>query len=125
MGERTRGSDEMTFQMIDDLMVEHPKIAPLSDGSFRAMLELWSYCSRNLTDGLIPRRVALQITTPRRMLELVDARLFEVVVGGWIAHDWLDHNPSAEEIKRRRRMAAERKQRSRKRPKGEDTSRVT
>lgn len=113
----------MSFQVIDDLMVEHPKIASLSDGSFRAMVELWSYCSRNLTDGLIPRRAALQITTPRRMGELVDAKLFEVVTGGWIAHDWLDYNLPAEEIKRRRRMAAERKQRSRKRHQGEDVSR--
>lgn len=89
-------------------MVEHPKIAPLSDGSFRALIELWSYSSRNLTDGLVPTRDAKRIATTRQINELVASRLFHVVVGGWSAHDWLDHNPPASEVIAKREAEAAR-----------------
>lgn len=98
----------MTFQQIDDHMVEHPKIAPLAPATKWAMIELWSYCSRNLTDGLVPRVQARRIATAKQLAELVYAELFHEVAGGWVAHDWLDHNPSREVILEKRRANAER-----------------
>lgn len=105
----------MAWQRIDDRMVEHPKIAPLNAGTKWAMIELWSYCSRNLTDGLVPSVAARRIATIRQLEDLVRARLFHEVVGGWVAHDWLDHNPSREEIVAQREKVAKRVRRHRER----------
>lgn len=105
----------MAWQKIDDRMVEHAKIAPLSDGAFRAMVEMWAYASRNLTDGLVPTRDARRIGTAKQLTELVDAGLFHVVTGGWVAHDWLDHNPPAIDVKAKREAEAARLREIRKR----------
>lgn len=105
----------MAWQKIDDRMVEHTKISPLSDSGFRAMIELWAYASRNLTDGLVPTRDARRIASTKVMCELVGAGLFHEVTGGWVAHDWLDHNPPASGIRAKREAEAARLREIRKR----------
>jgi hypothetical protein len=41
----------MAWLRIDDLAVLNPKLGELTDGDFRALLALWSYCARRRNDG--------------------------------------------------------------------------
>ena len=100
----------MSWVKIDDGFVEHPKVDALSDRAFRLHVAALCYCSRNLTDGLLsPKAVkvlAAIVSAPRvarNIIELVGAGLW--VANGddsYRIHAYLEHNPDAEEVKRKR-----------------------
>lgn len=101
-------SDPRTFITLHDGMPEHPKIAPLSDAAFRALIELWCYCSRTLSDGLVPDAIVRRYTTPKSRRELA-ARGLAVETGEGIdMHDYLEHQRSRAEVEdlREKRRAA-------------------
>lgn len=77
------------YVRIDVLMPEHPKIEGLSDKAFRALVELWCYCGRNRTDGLVSEKRWRDTGTPRARAELVKAGLAELRTGeGCMMHDF-------------------------------------
>jgi len=114
----------MTWVKIDDQFADHPKIADLG---IAAPLAGWlhvcalCYCARYLTDGFIPsgqvKRLAsfdhLQIetggndmfgvmedVTPERLADaLVGVGIWEEDSRGFRIHDYLDYNPSREQVK--------------------------
>lgn len=114
----------MPWVRIDDHFNEHPKharVGPLAWGIWLAGL---AYCNRNLTDGFIPRSVAMTLAcfevvdSEGRVWKLartngtnsedvdmewviqllVDAGLWEEVPGGYRVHDYLEYQPSKDEI---------------------------
>jgi hypothetical protein len=98
-------------RLADDV-ADHPKL--LQAGPLAAWLWVCglAYCNRHLTDGLIPaaqiRRLA-DVDDPALLaIRLVDAGLWEAVAGGYQVHDYGEYQPSAEDVKRERRAAAER-----------------
>jgi hypothetical protein len=105
------GGGLMPWGRLDDKFYSHPKIiaAGLSaTGLFALSL---SYCAAHGTDGLVPQGALTNFNgwkpAARR---LVTIRLWETVDGGgWRIHDYLDWNPSHEEVLRDRQAAAERK----------------
>lgn len=103
----------MPWLRIDDGMVEHLKVASLSDGAFRAHVEAMSFCARNLTDGHIPAAVAKKQGWSKRASELVRAGLWEKEEGGHSIHDYLDYNPSREQVEAEREAARRRMNRRR------------
>jgi hypothetical protein len=77
------------YVRIDVLMPEHPKIEGLSDGAFRVLVELWCYCGRNRTDGVVSEKRWKATGTPRARSELVKAGLAEPRHGeGCVMHDF-------------------------------------
>ena len=93
----------MVWVKLDDAYDEHPKIIGLSDKAFRAHVSAMCYCGRNLTDGLVPKA-----KIPRRVAaELEEAGLIHCENKGYRLHDWLEHNPSADEVEEKRRVRAE------------------
>lgn len=62
----------MPWIKIDSSMVDHPKIEPLSDAAFRAVLRGLSYANRFMTNGRLPQAflekvsvaVLAELTTP-------------------------------------------------------------
>lgn len=107
---------------IDDGVYYHRKVV----GAGRDARDLWLaaifYCARNLTDGYVPAGVLHSIdpgvSMSRRKAislaeKLVDVGLFERAEGGYLVHDYLDHQPSKAEIEERREQAAERQRRRR------------
>lgn len=66
------------YVRIDVLMPEHPKIEGLSDKAFRALVELWCYCGRNRTDGIVSGKRWQATATPRVRAELVKAGLVDL-----------------------------------------------
>ena len=63
--------DPRTFITVHDGMPEHHKVEALSDKAFRALVDLWCWCSRNTTDGDVPESVWLKRTTPKVRAELM------------------------------------------------------
>lgn len=90
------------FIRVDVLLPEHAKIEGLSDKAFRALIELWCYCGRNRTDGVVTGK-RWKAWPPKVRAELVSAGLaHELDIGdGCLMHDFTGpngHQRSREEI---------------------------
>lgn len=90
--------DARSYITVHDGMPEHPKIKPLSDKAFRTLHEVWSWCSRNRTDGDIVPAMWKTFGTPRARAELIEVGLIEQTLEGFYAHDYLKHQRSKAEI---------------------------
>ncbi len=70
----------MTWIKLDDQVTEHPKTAGLSCEAWTLWIHGLTYCSRNLTDGEIPKPYLPRLSPVRRVKkatqELVDAGLW-------------------------------------------------
>lgn len=99
----------MPYLRLDDNMMEHPKVDRLSDPAFRIWMKGLTYCARLMTDGLIPRRLALSWGSLKRIGELLSAGLWDEEGVGYRVHDWLDWNESRQRILDRRRADSIRK----------------
>lgn len=101
-------SDPRSFLKLHNGMPEHPKVAGLSDEAFRALIELWCYCSRNLTDGRIVGALATRLASASALLELVTAQMVDEDGDDYLMHDYLKHQQSkaqVEEVRENRRKA--------------------
>ncbi len=105
---------------LDDGLFNHPKIlhaAGVIKGRHAAGVALGAfaagvlYASDKLTDGFIPQHMVdtWAYGDATVVKALVEAGLWEVCPGGFWIHDWLDWNPSAEEVKAKRKADADRK----------------
>lgn len=118
---------------VDDQLYQHPKVrriprtrveVPLRTAAFGLWTLCGAYSGDRLSDGFVPEEVAEQ-HDPTGVLvpALVDAGLWtpDEVDGepGYRFHDWLDVNPSREEVLRKRAESAARQQRSRARRAGQ------
>jgi hypothetical protein len=91
----------VTYAQVDDNFAEHPKVAARSDAAFRVQVRGICYANRLLTDGFVPASVA-EPWGRRAVRELVDADMWAEASGGYVIHDFLDWNDSAEEVRSRR-----------------------
>lgn len=129
----------MPWVRIDDHFNEHPKHAKVGPLAWGVWLAGLAYCNRNLTDGFIPRSVAMtlacfEVVDPEGRVWklartsgmtgedvdmewvirlLVDAGLWEEVPGGYRVHDYHDYQPSREEVEAEREAARARMRRRR------------
>lgn len=99
--------DERTYITVHDGMPEHPKIEGLSDGAFRALVDLWCWCSRNHTDGRVTQAVWLKRTRAGARRELVAAGLVHPDGTDVAMHDYLEHQRSTADIDKLRQRRAE------------------
>lgn len=93
-------------------MPEHPRLSGLSDGAWRLYVEGLVHCASLLTDGAIsPSFVTRRSGGRTQAAELVRSGAWlPQPGGGWLVHDYLDHQPSRVEIEnasKRGRSAAE------------------
>lgn len=100
---------------LDDALLTHPKIdlagprigpnGPAIAIGFYAIALMWT--NKYLTDGFLPMATIdsfRYVTKPRAVAEaLAFAGLLEKVDGGFRIHDFDEWNPSAKEIKQRRK----------------------
>lgn len=113
----------MAWARIDDGFVDHPKILRIWNrcpGAVGLHVRAIAYCAKHLTDGFIPE-VAVETLSPNQEAreEQVDALITE---GAWyrdeggetfVVHDFLDYQPTRDEVTDRRKKDRERKQRER------------
>lgn len=92
----------MTWVKLDDGLPDHPKVVGLSAEAFAVYVSGICYCSRNLTDGLIPRGALVRLTNAKRPTkaadELVAANLWREHPQGWSVHDYTEHQRSRDEV---------------------------
>lgn len=118
----------MVWGKLDDGILDNPKLAQVGWLGFGLYAAGLVYCNRNLTDGFIPRASARTLldteylASDGRILTvavtsgmsgedvtcamvaewLVAAGLWDMTDGGYLVHDFLDHNPSREQVEAKR-----------------------
>jgi hypothetical protein len=97
----------MTWVRLDDTFPEHPKVIGLTDAAFRAHVVGLCYCGRYLTDGHIPTGALRTIGTRKAARELEEAGVWKRTDHGWVVRDFLDYNPSKEEVETQRERRKE------------------
>lgn len=115
----------MPWVRLDDRFPSHRKVAILPDRAFRLHVSAICWCAENLTDGRISDRELPLITHIRGIKatakQLQDAGLWDRLDDGWMIHDYLDYNPSREQVVAERKKNAERQERFRRRKNGKPT----
>ncbi|MFE2710547.1 hypothetical protein ACFXKI_00800 [Streptomyces mirabilis] len=112
----------MPWVKLDDRFPSHRKVALLSDRAFRLHVCAMCWCAENLTDGRIGERELALVTRIRGVKatakQLEDAGLWDRTEDGWEIHDYLDYNPSREQVQAERKKNAARQEAFRKRRSG-------
>ena len=93
----------MTWTKLDDGVFEHPKMVRAGEDAANLYVRGLVYCNRFLTDGRLDAEVLPLLTRKRNASELaaalVRAGAWEVHSdGGWMVHDFHDHNPRSEDV---------------------------
>jgi hypothetical protein len=100
---------------VDDHLTFHPKVLSVGNEAIGAWVRLGAYCGGHLTDGAVPAAIALSVCGNKIAAQLVAAGFLEQRDGSYLMHDYLDYNPSAEQVKAARAASAERQARHRQR----------
>jgi hypothetical protein len=112
----------MPWVKLDDRFPSHRKIALLSDRAFRLHISAICWCAENLTDGHITDRELPLVAKVRGVKataqQLAEAGVWDRTDSGWEIHDYLDYNPSREQVLAERKKNAERQERFRQRKNG-------
>lgn len=112
----------MPWVRLDDRFPSHRKVALLSDRAFRLHVSAICWCAENLTDGRIGDRelplIAHIRSAKATAKQLEDSGLWDRTNDGWVIHDYLDYNPSREQVLAERKKNAERQERFRRRRAG-------
>lgn len=115
----------MPWVKLDDRFPSHRKVALLSDRAFRLHVSAICWCAENLTDGRIGDRELPLVAHIRGIKatakQLEEAGVWDRVEGGWLVHDYLDYNPSRDQVLAERKKNAERQERWRQRKNGKPT----
>lgn len=104
----------MAWARLDDGFYDHPKILALWGESPAAVglhVRCLAYATKHLTDGVLPEPVVRAMGADNEMLgALVNAGLWYELEGGQFGlHDFLDWNPSRDEVRERKAKDRERK----------------
>lgn len=103
----------MAWVKFDDGYADHRKIAGLTDAAFRLHTAGILYCGHHLTDGFIEATEVPRLVRRFRkaaLAELVERALWLPQADvGYVIHDYLQWNDTAEKVIKRREDAAKRK----------------
>lgn len=104
----------MTWFKLDDQFPRHPKVLQCSAETMWLHVSAGCYCAQYLTDGLIPKRAIPGMTTVRKWEACADTLVrvglwHEVDADTYELHDYLEYNPSREQVEEERRKARERR----------------
>ena len=98
----------MAWVRIDDQFSDHPKIVKAGPIALVLQVRAFCYAARHLTDGYIPAELVPIFLAGLEKLGadpsadwgrfMVEARLWDPTEGGYLVHDYLDYNPSREEV---------------------------
>jgi hypothetical protein len=84
---------------VDVLLPEHPKIDLLSRAARWTLVEMWCYCARNRTDGIVTGPRWKTFGTPGDRRQILDAGFADPIeLGGYFMHDFTEHQRSRQEI---------------------------
>lgn len=116
--------DERTYIRVHDGMPDHPKVIGLSDAAFRLYVSAMCWCSRYLTDGIVPEHAmrTMRGWSAETVAELAEATLIHPADDAsqvrshtrssdgshngavrWFIHDYTEHQRTAAEVAEFRR----------------------
>jgi hypothetical protein len=112
----------MPWFKIDDGFHCHPKVLQAGTPAVGLYVRCGSWAAQQTTNGVIPKHVATMYGTARQIKALVDAGLWhqpghgcescaEVNANSYLIHDYLEKNPSRNEVESARKAKSERQQR--------------
>lgn len=124
----------MTWFRVDDGFPDHPKLEALEDdpemwkGALAVWVAIGCDSSKRLTDGHITTGRLRRITPLRDEAlviadRLVELGLWERTEDGYSFHDWLEYQPSREEVEEERQRNADRQRRHREKVRAEAEAR--
>lgn len=99
----------MSWFKIDDGFHCHPKVLAAGNAAAGLFTRFGSYCSDQGTNGVIPRQLARVYGTTKEVGALLAAGLIQPHPDGYVIPDFLEYNPSAEEVRADRAMKHEAK----------------
>jgi hypothetical protein len=105
----------MPWFNVDDGFHCHPKVLAAGNAAMGLWARCGSYCARYATNGLVPTEIVRSYGTKSELDRLLKVGWLVAVDGGYIMHDYLDYNRTADQIMADREKAAERKRRQRER----------
>lgn len=92
----------MSWFRVDDRSAFHSKVLAAGNEGWGALCRAGAWTSGELRDGWFPFTVAQTIAKKPVWTRLVDAGLLTVEADGYRIHDFLQWNPSAEEVRAER-----------------------
>src|SRR5260221_10877398 len=97
----------MPWFRLDDSFHSHPKVIAAGNEAIGLFVRCGTYAAQHLTDGFIPEHVALLYGSPALADTLAKTKLWRRTRGGWQIPDYLDYNPSREDVEAKREIRAE------------------
>jgi hypothetical protein len=98
--------DDRLYGKFTQDFADNPKILPLSDSAFRCLVEATLYSRRMLTDGFLATRLATAKWPLAALDELASNDPMKpsllLVDGGWMIHDYAEHQDTKAEVEARR-----------------------
>jgi len=98
----------MAWFRIDDNFHQHPKVMRAGNAAVGLWVRCGAYSSSYLTDGHVQTEVATAMGSRREVDALLAAKLWVPNGDGFVMPDYLDYNPSAEQVRAERAAARER-----------------
>ena len=96
----------MTWTKLDDGFWSNPKIEAAGNEAAGAYARMLSYCGMHRTDGRVPERIAKFIARPALLKRMAEYSLLVQNGSGYVIPDYLEFNPSAEQVEERRAKRA-------------------
>jgi len=106
----------MTWFRLDDNFHDHPKVIRAGNAAVGLWVRCATYSSSYLTDGYIEADIARARGTRREIDRCVDSTLWVPNGSGFLMPDYLEYNPSAEQVREERAKARQRMRKRRGRP---------
>lgn len=103
----------MPWFKLDDGFYDNPKVNRAGNCAVGLWVRAATWSAKHLTDGHIPASVMRGLGTVAQAAQLEAMRMVVLVDGEYIIPDWLDYNPSAEQVRAERKAARERQAKKR------------
>ncbi len=98
----------MAWVKLDDSFWSNPKVVAVGNEAAGAYVRMLSYCGQHLTDGKVDESVAKFIAKPAILRKLEEFSFLVHQGEAYLIPDYLDFNPSSEQVEGDRAAARER-----------------
>lgn len=99
----------MPWFRLEDSFYANPKVTLAGNAAVGLWVRCATWSATHLTDGHIPAHIVRGFGSKRETEALTSARLWVPVGDEFVIADWFEYQPSALEVKERRKRDAERK----------------
>lgn len=103
----------MPWFRLDEAFHHHPKVRQAGNAPIGLWVRCGTWSAQYLTDGYITAEVAHDFGSQREIDRLTNTGLWVTNGAGFVIPDYLEYNPSAEQVRAERAKARERAQKRR------------